>query len=176
ESQLERETFELVLQVNGRVRDRVEASVGESEEDLVERAKASPRVQAHLDGKEIRQTIVVPGKLVNLVVYALARRSVSVPCASLGGRGLGTVPATTARKRAVIVPISCRSRRSFDTKPSPTRDDSPGRLVRMPEYLLQRRRLFWAAVGSLALILLLGRFVLGAGTTTTAASLPPPPA
>jgi len=68
ESQLERETFELVLQVNGRVRDRVEASVGESEDELVERAKASPRVQAHLDGKEIRQTIVVPGKLVNLVV------------------------------------------------------------------------------------------------------------
>ena len=68
ESQLERETFQLVLQVNGRVRDRVEASVGESEDELVERAKASPRVQAHLDGKEIRQTIVVPGKLVNLVV------------------------------------------------------------------------------------------------------------
>jgi leucyl-tRNA synthetase len=68
EAQLQRETFELVLQVNGRVRDRVEASVGESEEQLVERAKASPKVQAHLDGKEIRQTIVVPGKLVNLVV------------------------------------------------------------------------------------------------------------
>ena len=68
ESQLRRETFELVLQVNGRVRDRVEASVGESEEQLVERAKASAKVQAHLDGKEIRQTIVVPGKLVNLVV------------------------------------------------------------------------------------------------------------
>ena len=46
----------------------------------------------------------------------------------------------------------------------------------MPEYLLQRRRLLLAAVGSLALILLLGRFVLGAGTMTTAASLPPPPA
>ena len=54
--------------MNGRVRDRVEASVGESEDELVERAKASARVQAHLDGKEIRQTIVVPGKLVNLVV------------------------------------------------------------------------------------------------------------
>ena len=66
--QLARETFELVLQVNGRVRDRVEASAGESDEQLVERAKASPKVQAHLDGKEIRQTIVVPGKLVNLVV------------------------------------------------------------------------------------------------------------
>jgi leucyl-tRNA synthetase len=38
------------------------------EAELVERAKASERVQSHLDGKEIRQTIVVPGKLVNLVV------------------------------------------------------------------------------------------------------------
>jgi leucyl-tRNA synthetase len=68
EGQLRRETFELVLQVNGRVRDRVEASVAESEEELVVRAKASPRVQQFLDGKEIRQTIVVPGKLVNIVV------------------------------------------------------------------------------------------------------------
>jgi leucyl-tRNA synthetase len=68
ESKLERETFELVIQVNGRVRDRVEASVGESESELVERALGSPRVQAHLDGKEVRQTIVVPGRLVNLVV------------------------------------------------------------------------------------------------------------
>jgi competence protein ComEA len=46
----------------------------------------------------------------------------------------------------------------------------------MPEFLLQRRRLLLAVAGSLALILLLGRFVLGAGTTTTAAPLPPPPA
>jgi leucyl-tRNA synthetase len=68
ESRLRRETFELVIQVNGRVRDRIEASVDESEDDLVARAKASERVQAQLDGKEIRQTIVVPGKLVNLVV------------------------------------------------------------------------------------------------------------
>jgi leucyl-tRNA synthetase len=68
EAQLRRETFELVIQVNGRVRDRVEASVDESEDELIARAKASPRVQAHLDGKEIRQTIVVPRKLVNLVV------------------------------------------------------------------------------------------------------------
>jgi len=46
----------------------------------------------------------------------------------------------------------------------------------MPEFLLQRRRLLLAAAGSLALILLLGRFVLGAGTTRTAAPLPLPPA
>jgi leucyl-tRNA synthetase len=41
DSKLERETFELVIQVNGRVRDRVEASVDESESELVERALAS---------------------------------------------------------------------------------------------------------------------------------------
>jgi leucyl-tRNA synthetase len=68
QSQLVRETFELVIQVNGKVRDRLEASVGDSEEQLVERALASPRVQAHLDGKQVRQTIVVPGRLVNIVI------------------------------------------------------------------------------------------------------------
>ena len=46
----------------------------------------------------------------------------------------------------------------------------------MPEFVLQRRRLLLAAVGALAAILLLGRFVLGAGTTTQAEPLPPPPA
>jgi leucyl-tRNA synthetase len=46
----------------------VEVAADASEEELVARAKESPRVQAHLDGKQIRQTIVVPGKLVNLVV------------------------------------------------------------------------------------------------------------
>ncbi len=68
ESMLERETFELVIQVNGRVRDRVEVSTDLSEEELVAQAKASPRVQAYLDGGEIRQAIVVPQKLVNLVI------------------------------------------------------------------------------------------------------------
>ena len=68
ESQLQRETFELVVQVNGKVRDRLEVSADLGEDELIERAKASPRVQAHLDGKEIRQAIVVPRKLVNLVV------------------------------------------------------------------------------------------------------------
>jgi leucyl-tRNA synthetase len=68
ESQLVRETFELVIQVNGKVRDRVEVSASDSEEQLVERALGSAKVQAHLDGKQVRQTIVVPGRLVNIVV------------------------------------------------------------------------------------------------------------
>jgi leucyl-tRNA synthetase len=65
---LEREVFELVIQVNGRVRDRVEAAAALSDDELVELAKGSEKVQAHLDGREIRQAIVVPRKLVNFVV------------------------------------------------------------------------------------------------------------
>jgi leucyl-tRNA synthetase len=67
-SMLQRETFELVIQVNGRVRDRVQVAAESSEAELVAQAKASPRVQSYLDGKEIRKEIVVPGKLVNIVV------------------------------------------------------------------------------------------------------------
>jgi leucyl-tRNA synthetase len=67
-SLLRRETFELVVQVNGKVRDRLEVPVGLTEDELVEQALASPRVQAQLDGKQVRQTVVVPQKLVNLVV------------------------------------------------------------------------------------------------------------
>ncbi len=68
EALLARRTFELVVQVNGKLRDRFEVPVDLGEEELIARAKASPRVQAHLDGKEIRRAIVVPRKLVNLVV------------------------------------------------------------------------------------------------------------
>jgi leucyl-tRNA synthetase len=65
---LEEDTFELVVQVNGRVRDRIEVPADLPEDELVARAKESPKVQAQLNGAEIRQTIVVPRKLVNLVV------------------------------------------------------------------------------------------------------------
>jgi leucyl-tRNA synthetase len=65
---LEQETFELVVQVNGRVRDRVIVPIDLSDEELVATATASPKAQAFLDGKQIRKTIVVPRKLVNLVV------------------------------------------------------------------------------------------------------------
>ena len=65
---LEEDTFELVVQVNGKVRDRLVVPADLPEDELVARAKESPKVQAHLDGGEIRQTIVVPRKLVNLVV------------------------------------------------------------------------------------------------------------
>ncbi|HET6448060.1 MAG TPA: leucine--tRNA ligase [Conexibacter sp.] len=65
---LESDTFELVCQVNGKVRDRVPAPASSSREELEALARAQPNVQAHVDGHEIVKAIVVPGKLVNLVV------------------------------------------------------------------------------------------------------------
>jgi leucyl-tRNA synthetase len=61
-------TFELVLQVNGKVRDRVRAPSDASREDLVALARNSDRVRQFVDGNEIVKEIVVPGKLVNVVV------------------------------------------------------------------------------------------------------------
>ena len=67
ESQLVKSTFELVVQVNGKVRDRFEADAGLSEDELVALARGSERAAAFIEG-EPRKTIVVPGKLVNFVV------------------------------------------------------------------------------------------------------------
>ena len=60
--------LELVVQVNGKVRDRLRVSAAASEEELVAVARASERAQSHLTGRTIRRTVVVPGKLVNFVV------------------------------------------------------------------------------------------------------------
>ena len=65
---LERDTYMLVVQVNGKLRDRIEVESGASEERLLEAARDSENVQRHLDGKAIVKEIVVPGRLVNLVV------------------------------------------------------------------------------------------------------------
>jgi leucyl-tRNA synthetase len=68
EALLESDTYELVCQVNGKVRDRVQASADATPEALKELCRAAPNVRAHLDGKQLVKEIVVPGKLVNLVV------------------------------------------------------------------------------------------------------------
>ena len=62
------DTVTLVVQVNGKLRDRIEASADASQEELLSLARASEKVSKHLDGKEVVKEIVVPGKLVNLVV------------------------------------------------------------------------------------------------------------
>ena len=63
-----REVYELVCQVNGKVRDRVQARTDAPEQELRDLCLAAPNVRAHVDGREIVKEIVLPGKLVNLVV------------------------------------------------------------------------------------------------------------
>ncbi len=65
---LRSETFTLVVQVNGRRRDQIEADVDASEEELAKLARSSEAVRRHLDGKDVVKEVVVPGRLVNLVV------------------------------------------------------------------------------------------------------------
>jgi leucyl-tRNA synthetase len=62
------DTVTVIVQVNGKLRDRVEAAAGATEEQLLELARGSEKVRAHLDGKEVVKEVVVPGKLVNFVV------------------------------------------------------------------------------------------------------------
>jgi len=62
------ETITLVLQVNGRVRDRVQVPVGMDEASLRETALASEKVRRFIDGMQVQDVIVVRGKLVNVVV------------------------------------------------------------------------------------------------------------
>jgi leucyl-tRNA synthetase len=60
--------IEVVLQVNGKVRDKLTVPVGAGEDQLRSLAMESDRVRGHIGDKAIRKVIVVPGKLVNVVV------------------------------------------------------------------------------------------------------------
>jgi leucyl-tRNA synthetase len=62
------ETVTLVVQVNGKLRDRIEAPAETPKEELLRLARESEKVARHIDGQQIVKEIVVPGKLVNLVV------------------------------------------------------------------------------------------------------------
>ncbi len=62
------DTVTLVVQVNGKLRDRIEVAADSSQEELLAAARGSEKVAAHLDGLEVVKEVVVPGKLVNLVV------------------------------------------------------------------------------------------------------------
>ncbi len=68
EEALKADHFELVVQVNGRVRGRTTVSSNASEEEIRRLAKALPNVQQHLEGKEVVKEIYVPKKLLNIVV------------------------------------------------------------------------------------------------------------
>ncbi len=61
------DSITLILQVNGKLRDKLEVPRGLSKDELDRFARESPNVIKHIDGKEIRKVIVVPDKLVNIV-------------------------------------------------------------------------------------------------------------
>ena len=68
ESLIAEEEITLIVQVNGKLRDRIEAPADVSEDAAKELAFASEKVRPHVEGKELRKAIYVPGRLVNLVV------------------------------------------------------------------------------------------------------------
>jgi leucyl-tRNA synthetase len=62
------EVITVVVQVNGKVRDRLEVPRDEEQDSVTEMALASPKVQSYLEGREVVKVITVPEKLVNIVV------------------------------------------------------------------------------------------------------------
>jgi leucyl-tRNA synthetase len=62
------ETVTIVVQVNGKVRDRFDAPAEIGEEEAKEKALVTPGAQKHLDGKQPLKVIYIPGRLVNIVV------------------------------------------------------------------------------------------------------------
>jgi len=62
------ETITLVIQVNGKVRDKIEVETDISEEKAKELALSREKIKKWIKGKEIKKVIFVPGKLINIVV------------------------------------------------------------------------------------------------------------
>jgi leucyl-tRNA synthetase len=67
EAKLRRARIELVVQVDGKLRDRVEVDAGASDKEIREAALDSPKVREHLGGRDVAKAVVVPGRLINLV-------------------------------------------------------------------------------------------------------------
>ena len=68
ESALEADLVEIVVQVNGKLRGRVAVAADADNDAIAAQALEDPNVQRFVEGKEVRKTIVVPGRLVNIVV------------------------------------------------------------------------------------------------------------
>jgi len=68
ESALIQETIELIVQVNGKLRDKILVEADADDDLIRSNALQSQKVQAYVEGKEVRKIIVVRGRLVNIVV------------------------------------------------------------------------------------------------------------
>ncbi len=65
---IKEDTFELVFQVNGKVRDKLEVKMGITQKEVEELVKKSESVQNFLEGNKVKKVIYVPNKLVNIVI------------------------------------------------------------------------------------------------------------
>ena len=68
ENKIEDETYELVFQVNGKVRGKTEVAKDTSKDEMESLAKANENVKKFIEDKEIVKIITIPGRLVNIVV------------------------------------------------------------------------------------------------------------
>ena len=68
ESALVKDSIELVVQVNGKLRAKIQVAANADKELIEKMALSDENVQVHTEGKTIRKVIIVPGRLVNLVV------------------------------------------------------------------------------------------------------------
>ena len=68
DSALQQDMIEIVVQVNGKLRGRIKVATDTDKDVVAELAMADENVQRFIAGKEVRKTIVVPGRLVNVVV------------------------------------------------------------------------------------------------------------
>ena len=64
---LKRDTLEIVVQVNGKLRGHIRVPAGAGREEIERAALAEPSVQPFVQGKSVKKVVVVPGKLVNVV-------------------------------------------------------------------------------------------------------------
>jgi len=68
ESKFVKKEFELVIQINGKVRDRLRVGIGITQDEALKEAFASEKIQNHLNGKKIIKTFLVQDKLLSIVV------------------------------------------------------------------------------------------------------------
>ncbi|NVK42720.1 MAG: leucine--tRNA ligase [Oceanospirillaceae bacterium] len=68
EAALERSSIEMVVQVNGKVRAKINVAADADQDFILHTALADENVRKHMGDKQLRKKIVVPGKLVNIVV------------------------------------------------------------------------------------------------------------
>ncbi len=65
---LEQNEVEMVIQVNGKLRSKVTVAKSADKKQIEDLALADEKIQQHIEGKTVRKTIVIPGRLVNIVV------------------------------------------------------------------------------------------------------------